>query len=296
MAQQLVNALTLGSIYTLFALGLTLSWGVLGVLNLAHGALFMSGGLVAWLLTKDHGVSIAVVLPLSTIAAGALAVILELLVFRPIRARYADAGAAEFGMLIASVGAAAVPVTIAVRLTDDEIKAIPDEVFPIETWTIAGVRISNIAVLIVALAIVLSVALTLFVRHTKYGHALRALAWDAGTCSLMGISSNRLSALTMFVSGGLAGAAGVLLAIQLGSMQARMGEPLMLKAFAAIILGGVGSLGGGIVAAYLLAIVETIMLVYVEPSLKDVVAFALIIVLLLVRPQGLFARASWQRA
>jgi branched-chain amino acid transport system permease protein len=296
VTQQFVNALILGSIYALFGLGLTLSWGILNVLNLAHGAIFMSGGLVAWLVTKDHGYSIVLVLPLAMLVTGSAAVVLERLVFRPIRHRYADASTGELAMLIASVGAAAVPTTIALKLTEGQVKAVSDTMLSVHTWTIAGIQITNIGALIIVLAVLLSAGLALFVKRSKHGQALRALAFDPQTCALMGVSPDRLASLTMFVSGALAGAAGVLLAVQLGSFQSSLGEPFMLKAFVIIILGGVGSIGGAVFAAYFLAIVETAMVVYIDASLKDTVAFALIIVLLLVRPQGLFSRAAWERA
>jgi branched-chain amino acid transport system permease protein len=112
----------------------------------------------------------------------------------------------------------------------------------------------------------------------------------------MGISQNTLAATTMFVSGALAGVAGVLLAMQLNTVEARLGDPLLLKAFAVIILGGVGSVQGAIAAAFLLALAETVTDVYIGTSVRDAVAFGLIILLLLFRPQGLFSRVAWQRA
>ena len=132
--------------------------------------------------------------------------------------------------------------------------------------------------------------------RTRHGRALRALAQDPYTCGLMGISQNALAAATMFVSGALAGVAGVLLAMQLNTVEARLGEPLLLKAFAVIILGGVGSVQGAIAAAFLLALAETVTDVYIGTSVRDAVAFGLIILLLLFRPQGLFSRVAWQRA
>lgn len=296
MEQQFVNALILGSIYTLFALGLTLSWGVLNVLNLAHGALFMLGGLLAWVIAKEHPISLVVLLPLTMLCCGVAAVALDAFVFQPIRRRYEEHGSAEMAMLIASLGAAAIPLTIAVQLTDDQVQTIPDAVFPVQSWTVLGLHITNVGVMVIAASLTLSLLLALFVNRSKHGHALRALAFDPETCGLVGISASRLAALTMFVSGALAGGAGLLLALHLGSVQAHMGDSLLLKAFAVIILGGVGSIGGGVAAAFLLALVETVMVVYVDADLKDMVAFALIIVLLLWRPQGLFARAAWERA
>jgi branched-chain amino acid transport system permease protein len=297
LAQQLVNAITLGSIYMLFAIGLSLSWGILNILNLAHGAILMFGALAAYLMARDlTEVSLVVVLPAAMLVCGAVAVLLELVAFRPIRRRVADMHAAELAMLIASVGAASVIVAIAEDVTDNAVVSIGETVFKVQATTILGVRVTNIEIVVVVLAIGLSAVLAWFVSSTRHGRALRALAVDPYMSGLLGINPDRMAGLTMFVSGAIAGAAGVLLAIQLDAFDARMGEPLLLKAFAVIILGGVGSIAGAVAGAYLLALTETIMVAYIAGGLQDAVAFALIIVLLLFLPQGLFARKAWQRA
>ncbi len=296
MGQDLVNVVVIGSIYTLFALGLTLSWGVLNVLNLAHGAIFMFGGLVGYLATKGHALSLWIVLPLSMVACGAIAVVLELVAYRPIRRRVADLHSAELATLIASIGCAAVLVAVAENVTENQLVGINPETFAVKAVHVAGVRITNLEIVIVIVAAVLSVALARFVSASRHGRALRALAHDPYACGLLGISPDRLAAATMFVSGALAGAAGILLALQLNTVEARMGDPLLLKAFAVIVLGGVGSVRGAILAAFVLALAETATDVYASTSLRDAIAFALIIILLLFRPQGLFSRVAWQRA
>jgi branched-chain amino acid transport system permease protein len=296
MSQQLTNGAVLGSIYVLFALGLTLSWGVLNILNLAHGAIFMSGGLIAWQITKGVDLPFVVLVLCSALACGTIAVILDVVAYRPIRRQAANAHGAELSTLIASVAAASIPIAIAAKLTKAQPVGLPDSVFNVTSTTVFGQRITNIGIVIIIVALVLGLALAWFVRSTRTGRALRALAFDPYACGLLGISETRLASATMFISGALAGMAGVLLAVQQDTIDANMGDPLLLKAFAVIILGGVGSIGGAIAGAYILAFVETLTIVYISSDLKDTVAFVLIILLLLLRPQGLFSREAWQRA
>jgi branched-chain amino acid transport system permease protein len=295
-AQDVLNAVVIGSIYTLFAFGLTLSWGVLNILNLAHGAIFMFGGLTAYLVTKGSALSLWIVMPASMLACGLIAVALELVAYRRIRHRVADVHASELATMIASIGAGAMLVAIAEKVTKNQLVGVNPATFKVTRTSLFGLTITNLEIVIVLVTVVLSVALALFVSRSRHGRALRALAQDPYTCGLLGISGDRLAAATMFVSGALAGGAGVLLALQLNTVEANIGEPLLLKAFAVIILGGVGSVPGAIAAAFILAFAETATDVYIGTGIRDAVAFALIIVLLLVRPQGLFSRAAWQRA
>jgi branched-chain amino acid transport system permease protein len=296
MSQDLVNAAVLGSIYVLFALGLTLSWGVLNILNLAHGAIFMSGGLMAWKVSQSVDLPFPLLVLTSAVGCGLLAVVLERAVYRPIRQRFKDAEKAELSTLVAAVAAAAIPVAIAAQLTDNRPVGISEDAFTVTSYTVAGVRVTNSGLIIIALALVLGLSLTWFVKNARQGRALRALAFDPYACGLLGISESRMASATMFVSGALAGVAGVLLAVQQSSVSAEMGESYLLKGFAVIILGGVGSLGGAMVGAYALAVIETLTIVYLGGDFKEAVAFILIIVLLLVRPQGIFSREVWQRA
>jgi branched-chain amino acid transport system permease protein len=295
-AQDVLNAVVIGSIYSLFAFGLTLSWGVLNILNLAHGAIFMFGGLAAYLVTKGSALSLWIVMPASMLVCGLIAVALEFVAYRRIRHRVADLHASELATMIASIGAGAMLVAIAEQVTKNQLVGVNPATFKVTRTSLFGLTITNLEIVIVVVTVVLSVALALFVNRSRHGRALRALAQDPYTCGLLGISADRMAAATMFVSGALAGGAGVLLALQLNTVEAHIGEPLLLKAFAVIILGGVGSVPGAIAAAFILAFAETATDVYIGTGVRDAVAFALIIVLLLVRPQGLFSRAAWQRA
>lgn len=296
MAQQLVNAIALGAVYTLFALGLTLSWGILGVLNLAHGAIFMAGALGAWVLTSwVEGLPLWVVLPCAAALAAALAVALEALAFGPIRRRSQTALDAEFRTLVASIAAASIIVALAEVISDDQPFTLPPSLLEVTGGPVLGVQVTNIQVILLVVAVLLSAALIAFVRRTRHGRALRAVAFDRATAGLAGISAERLGRQAIALSGALAGVAGVLLAVYLGSAEARMGEPLLLKAFAIIILAGVGSLGGAVAFAFGLALVETMVGYWLGAELRDGLAFTLIVIVLLLRPQGFVRRGAWQR-
>jgi branched-chain amino acid transport system permease protein len=297
--EQLINALVLGSVYCLFALGLSLSWGTLNVLNLAHGAVFMFSAFTCYLVTQQLDASVPLIgLVVVAIAAGAAMELgLDVLVFRPIRRRSKTLAEAELSMLIASIGAAAIPVTIAQRITTDSpftatAKPVKASVYHITN----GVYVTNVEIVIVAVTIVLTIALALWVQRTRTGRALRALSFDAETSGLMGISPSRMSALSLALSGASAGAAGVFLAVFLSSLTPESGSDLLLKAFAAVILGGVGSVWGTAAGAFILAGGETIVTATTSGIWTDAVSFALIIVVLLFMPSGLFKRVRVDRA
>src|SRR3954451_2555574 len=210
MAGYIRDAVVLGAIYTLFAMGLTLVWGVLNILNLAYGQIFALGAVGAWVLTKDSSLPLFVVLPLAMLVCGAAAILLELVAFRPIRRRVPDATGAELAMVIASIGAGAALVVVLQQITDGDVKTLPEDVFAVKSLKLFGVQITNLEIVIVVISTLFAIGLALFVAKTKQGRALKALAHDRYTCSLLGISANRMAMITMFTSGALAGAAGVL--------------------------------------------------------------------------------------
>jgi branched-chain amino acid transport system permease protein len=296
VAQQLLNAVVLGSVLTLFTLGLSLAWGTLDVLNLAHGALFVFAGYLAYELTKSTSMSFVPIVLLSMAGAGTAAVVMELVAFRWIRTRFTVKRQAELSMLVASIGASIVLNQYVANKTDNQGFTPGDRLFSVHGYDVLGLKITNIQILIVVLAILIAIALDLWVGRSRQGRAVRAVAYDAGTAELMGVNVNLLSAATMFLSGALAGLAGVLLAVNISGEDVATGEYYLLTAFAILIVGGVGSVRGAVVAAYLIAIAETAVVAYGPAEYRDGVAFLLILVVLLIRPQGLFARARFQRA
>ena len=295
---QLVNAIVLGSIYCLFALGLSLTWGTLNVLNLAHGAVFMFAGFTCYLFTQHLGWNLPIpVLVILAMAVGAvIELALDLLVFRPVQKRTVDAAQAELSMLIASIGAASIPVVIAQKVTTDSQFTVTKHSDTGGVHHFLGAVVTDIDVAIVVVTIGLTVALGFWVSRTRSGRALRALAIDPETSGLMGISKGRLSALALSLSGASAGMAGVFLGVYLSNLSPESGQDLLLKAFAAVVLGGVGSVWGTMLGAFVLAGGETLVTATTSGTWTDAVSFAIIIVVLLFRPQGLLGQVKVDRA
>lgn len=295
--QQLVNAIVFGSVLTLFSLGLSLAWGTLDVLNLAHGSLFVLAGYFTYTLTTQHHITFAVVVVIALLGTGIVAVAMELLAFRHIRNRFRVKRQAELSFLVASIGASTVIETYITNKTDGNSFAPAPSAFPSHTYHIgSSIQITNIQIVILVVTAVIAFALDRWVRHSRQGRAVRALAYDPTTSSLMGVNVNLVAAGTMFVAGLLAGVAGVLLAVNTGGEDVSVGQDYLLTAFAILIVGGVGSIRGAIVAAYVVAVAETAVVAYGPSNWRDGVAFGLILLMLLVRPQGLFARGRFQRA
>ena len=294
--QQLVNALSLSGIYILFAVGLSLGWGMAKILNLAYGAMFMLAAFVAYLVSTSVSFSFWVLLPLAMLIGGAVCVIAETLAFRPVRRSIPDRHQAELGMLIASIGVSSIIVGAVQNVTRAEVKNLPPGTFPLSTFVAGGVRITNLQIVVFVLSMVLTGLIGWWVARTRTGRALRGVAYSPETSALLGVNSDRVTLLVMFVSGLVAGGAGLLLAVYFSAVDAHMGDGLLLKAFAIIILGGIGSIPGTIVGGFLLAFAETFTAAYVSTAFKDAIAFAFILAVHLVRPEGLFSRGRFERA
>lgn len=295
--QQAINAIMLGSIFALFALGLSLAWGTLDVLNLAHGAMFVFGGFVAFELTRLGADMPFVVLVLAGMAsAGIAAVALERVAFGPIRRRFTNKRQAELSMLAVTIGAGIMLDQIVNLRIDEEVFPVGAGAFTIERYDLGLFTVSNIQILVVVVAAVVAVALDIWVRRARQGMAVRAIAYSPNVASLLGINVNRVATATMLVSGALAGLAGVLLGVASSGLSIETGHALLIKGFAVLVVGGVGSVRGAVAAAYLVGAAEVAVVAWGPGTFRDAVAFGLIILVLLLRPQGLFARREAVRA
>jgi branched-chain amino acid transport system permease protein len=291
-----VGGAILGSIYVMFALGLSLVWGVAKVLNLAHGAIFMAGALGAYLVTSAHRLPLIAVLPIGMVVSAALSVAVDQLAFRQIRRRVSNDRDAELAMLLASIGASAVIVGVAARITHLEVKSLQG-VFDVHTYQVGGgATISNLQIIIVALALGFTGLTALLVRYTQPGRALRAVAYDRVAATMLGVGSEWLIAITTAIGGALAGAAGVLYVLNTNALLPDIGDSLLIKAFAIIILGGVGSIMGTLVGGFALAAAETVTVWAGQGGWRDAIAFGLILVILILRPGGIFAQKQSVRA
>ncbi len=277
--QQLINGLTTGSVYALIALGYTMIYGILGLINFAQGEIYMCGAFVAVLLLAS-GVNFYLAFALGMAAAALLGVVLERVAFRPLR------GCHPLVPLISAIGASIFLQSLALLLFGPNDRPFPIQ-FTFSSIKIAGLPVSTLQITILAVALAFMGLLIIFVRYTTYGKAIMACALDRDTARLMGINVDRMVSLTFLVGSALSGAAGIMMAIYYNATYPRMGLLPGLKAFSAAILGGVGNIPGAILGGLLLGVGESLGAAYISSGFKDAIAFAILILVLLLRPQGI---------
>lgn len=290
--QQSLNGLVLACNYTLFALGLSVVWGVLKVLNLAHAELFTFGALVAIWIAQATGLPLVAVIVLSAVIGGALAVAVDTIAFWPLRLKNLSVEDFELTSLITSLGASTILLSLAARFTNNQPQSPPPDLFVVEAWRAGPFILTNVQVLVTLTALALTVVTWWVVRHTQFGRALRALAFSADMARVFGVRTEILYRSTLFACGALAAIAGVLLAILLGSIDAYSGAHLMLKAIAIIVLAGSGVIFGLLVGALILGLGETVGTLFLPSVVQSSLPFLVIFVVLLARPSGLFGRSE----
>lgn len=282
--QQLLNGLFIGSIYALFAIGFTLVFGVLDRLNLAHPAVFAVAAFVGIELVEVAGLSIWLTLPIIFVIGSILGLIIERLAFRPLRNR----PDATFAGLISSIALAGMFIALLQWRYGPNTRRFPVDSFPSTSFTLFGAQMTLLQVVILAISIVLMVALSLLVSRSRLGRGMRAIAENPTAARVLGINVERVTAVTFAISSALGAVAGALFAMNVNSAQLGMGSAIELKGLAVIIVGGMGSLPGALVGGLLLGLAEVFAVQYVGSSWRDLVAFGLLFLILLVRPQGLF--------
>jgi len=280
LLQQILNGLTAGSVYALIALGYTMIYGILGLINFAQGELYMAGAFAAVLLLHAFKVNFFLAFLFGMGVAALLGVILERLAFRPLR------GAHPLVPLISAIGASILLQSLALLLFGPADRSFPVH-FEFTNIDLAGVSISALQLAIFFAALFFMALLILFVKYTKFGKAIMATALDQDTARLMGINVDRMISLTFLIGSALSGAAGIMMAIYYNATYPRMGLLPGLKAFSAAVLGGVGNIPGAIVGGLILGVAENLGAGYLSSGYKDAVAFAILIIVLLLRPKGL---------
>lgn len=287
IAQQLLNGLVVGGVYALFALGFTLVFGIHHILNLAHGAVFMAGAFVA-LYTVLAGYPLWLGFIAAIVASGLISVAVERLAFRPLR----KSGEEEFGAIISSIGANWVIITIAQRVSDTQVLRFPFDTFPIVIYEFLGLRVTALQVFMALCALLLVLLLTYYLYRTHFGRQVRAVAGNPRAAVLSGINPSTVFFQTFFLSGALAGAAGVLVGLAFNSIHYVMGEPYLLRGFVVIILGGLGSIPGALLGGLLFGMIQTLTVAFLPSGLTDTIIFSLLFLLLLFMPNGLLGRAE----
>jgi branched-chain amino acid transport system permease protein len=292
LAQQLVNGVLLGATYALFALGFTLMFGVLRVINLTYGFYFTAGAFVALWLTGDAGLPLWLALPAASLASGVIAVVLDTLLLTRLRRDRAD----ELAYLMVTLGAVLALYAGASVWLGPDIRRLPPDLVSAAAIECFSVRVTVAQLLILLSCILLVGALLWLVHGTRLGLAIRAMAERPDTAGLMGIDTAWLAALVSFVSGALAGAGGVLIGLNFNAIHPYMGEAMMLRGFVVVIVGGLGNIFGALVAGLLLGVIEVLTAGYLASGLKEAVAFAILVAVLWTRPAGLFGRSELRRA
>jgi branched-chain amino acid transport system permease protein len=287
--QQLANGIAWGSIYALIALGYTMVYGILRLINFAHGDVYMIGAsyYLARLLNaggpEPSPLLAAVVLLGSMAICAALGVAIEFLAYRPVRK------SSRLTALITAIGVSLLLENAGIRLFGADPKFFPQLIAP-RTITWGGVIVTNHQITVVVISILLMVALTLFVQRTKTGKAMRAVAFSRDAASLMGIPVNRIITITFAIGSALAAAAGVLVGLTNPKIEPLMGIMPGVKAFVAAVLGGIGSIPGAVIGGLLMGVSEYLVVGYVSSTYRDAIAFVILILVLLAKPAGLLGR------
>ena len=281
--QYLTNGLVQGSIYALVALGYTMVYGIIKLINFAHGEFFMIGAFIGFYSIHAFGLSFFPAIILSMLGSGLVAVIIERMVYRPIR------HAGRISALITALGVSLFFQYTGQRIIGADPKAFP-QVLEDKTFMLGEIFISSTQLWIMGGTFVLMLLLYFLVNHTKTGKAMRATSFSMDAASLMGIDTNRIISATFFLGAALAGAAGVMVGMYTNTVEPMMGMIPGMKAFVAAVLGGIGSIPGAVVGGLLLGVAENLVVGFWESTYRDAVAFLILIFILLVKPAGLLGK------
>jgi branched-chain amino acid transport system permease protein len=289
--QQLVNGVTWGSVYALIALGYTMVYGILRLINFAHGDVYMLGAFAGYFTARLIGaaqnpnpVKALIVLVSSMVACGVVGVIIERAAYKPVRR------SSRLSALITAIGVSLLLENGGILLFGADPKFFP-QIIPARNIALGmGVTVSNQQVIILTVSLVLMFALRFIVLHTRVGKAMQAVSFNPTAAALMGISVDRIITFTFMLGSMLAAAAGVLVALQNPKIEPLMGIMPGLKAFVAAVLGGIGNIPGAVLGGLVMGIAEVLVVGYVSPTYRDAIAFVLLIVILLVRPAGILGK------
>jgi branched-chain amino acid transport system permease protein len=293
--QQLINGLALGAVYALIALGYTMVYGILQLINFAHGEVYMLGAylgiIVLGLLTAtglpaySMALTLFISILVSMIFCAAYGAAIERVAYRPLRR------AVKLAPLISAVGMSIILQNFVMLSQGKEYKNLPP-LFPSEGFTIFGANVSPVQVFILGASILLMIVLTLFIAKTRIGKAMRATSQDRVMAGLVGININQVISVTFMIGSALAAVAGVMVTLYYGVVHFFMGYLAGIKAFTAAVLGGIGSIPGAMLGGFMLGLIENFGASYISSVYKDAFAFIVLIITLIIRPSGLLGQKA----
>ena len=292
--QQLVNGLSLGSIYALVALGYTMVYGILRLINFAHGDVYMVGAYVGYYAssrfrgeTPSYGRALGIMV-LSMAVCAILGIVIERFAYRPVRR------AAKMTSLITAIGVSLFLENGGQILFGADPKFFPSNA-PHREFNLGAVRLTSEQLTVFVVSIILTLILLFFIQTTKTGKAMRAVSFNLDASKLMGVSTDRIIAITFALGSAFAAAAGVLVAMAIPKIDPLMGILSGLKAFVAAVLGGIGNVPGALLGGLIIGIAEVFTVGYLSPTYRDAIAFAILIAILLFRPQGILGRVEKEK-
>lgn len=284
--QQIINGLALGSVYALIAIGYTMVYGIIGLINFAHGDIYMMGAFFGFFAATIFKLPFIPTLLVGMIGAGVLGIVIEKIAYKPLR------NSPKLSLLITAIGMSLL-LENGSRLNfifGPDYRTYPSKLLPEKIIQIGSLRLNSLHLLIILISILLAVILQIIVFKTKVGKAMRATSFDKDAAALMGININNIISVTFAIGSALAGAAGVLVGILYSRIDPYMGIMPGLKAFVAAVLGGIGIIPGAVLGGIIMGIAETFTKVYISSKLSDAIAFTILIIILLIKPSGILGK------
>lgn len=282
LLSQLINGIQIGSIYALVALGYSMVYGIVMLINFAHGDIIMVGSYCVWYAISRQGLHPALAVLFAVAFCALLGVLIEKVAYKPLR------GSARISLLITAIGISLLLQNL-MQLIFSATPRMFTNIFP-GSVSLGSLHISVATLVTIGVSVVMMLGLTVLVTKTRAGKAMRAVSEDNETAQLMGINVNRTISFTFFIGSGLAAIAAVLYCCSYSQIQPTMGSMLGLKAFVAAVLGGIGSIPGAVIGGLAIGLAESFTKAYISSSLTDAVVFGILIVVLVIRPTGFFGR------
>lgn len=284
LMQQMVNGIALGSIYAMIALGYTMVYGTIRLINFAHGDVYMLGAFLGYYLVTVLGVNWMLALLITMGVIAVVGVLIERIAYKPLR------HSTRVAALITAIGVSYLIQNLMIYFVGPEMRAFPAPM-EVKMFKVFGLIVNSKQLIVLVVTITVMIALQIIVQHTRMGKAMRAVAVDQDAAQLMGINVDRVISFTFALGSALAGLAGILVGIYYNSIQATMGTAPGLKAFIAAVVGGIGSIPGAMIGGYLIGILETLVTYMGGAMYKDAVVYGLLIIILLVLPSGLLGKS-----
>jgi len=287
--QQVINGLSLGFVYALIAIGYTMVYGIIGLINFAHGDIYMVGGYFGFFAATILKLPFIPTLLVAMIGAAIVGVLIEKIAYKPLR------NSPKMSILITALAMSVLLENVVKLKMSSNPQTYPDNLLPQKVWHFLGLTIDNRQVIIILISILLVVILQYIVFKTKTGKAMRASSFDKDAAALMGINVNSIISITFAIGSALAAAAGVLMGIYYSSIDPYMGIMPGLKAFVAAVLGGIGIIPGALWGGIIMGLAETFSKVYINSNLSDAIAFSILILILIIKPSGLLGKKTSEK-